>query len=94
MIDAFIDQNVDDAIKLENSYIANNFDEMKRIAHKMKTSVRLIGMSETVESALLVLEKYDTKTTPSKELQGTIDLVKSYCDRVILVLNAYKHSKG
>ena len=92
MIDIFLEQNQYDLTQLENSFIKSNRKGIKAIAHKMKTSIRFIGLPESVENALTKLEACDQINVELEDLRKEIHHVKKICTDAIPELFAYKKS--
>jgi len=90
MIEIFIDQNKLDLKILEEAIQENNFEMISSIAHKMKTSIRFVGLSKLIEENLDVMENIPEESHTMEFIKKNFKKVKKVCEKAQLELAEHK----
>jgi signal transduction histidine kinase/CheY-like chemotaxis protein/HPt (histidine-containing phosphotransfer) domain-containing protein len=77
MIDAFIEYNQMDLSRLETAIESDDIDDIKHIAHKMRSSVQYMGVSSEVEQLLYKIENFEIHQNFKPELINDFSLLMS-----------------
>lgn len=91
MIDLFIEDTPKELRKIENAIADIDFDAIKRVAHKMKTSVSFMGLNQIVP----LLKDMEIKSTTNLDLNGikvNFAVVTQTCTKAITELKT-EHSQ-
>jgi signal transduction histidine kinase/CheY-like chemotaxis protein len=90
MIETFIEYNQRDLSKLEIAIESNNLDEIKHIAHKMRSSVQYMGVCNRIEQLLYKIENIVSHKDFKVEIKNDFSVLQSKLNIVYLTLENEK----
>ncbi len=90
MIDIFLDQNTEDMKIIEDAIAKSNFGVIKAIAHKMKSSIQFIGLSDKIEDNLDAMENVPLESRNIEFIKKQFEKVKIVCKKATEELIEYK----
>lgn len=82
VISAFLDEVPQDLIALENAINSGNFEQIGKMAHKIKPNVDLLGMEQTRANAY-DLEQLGKAAGSIEEIKSKFPLLKKDVEQVI-----------
>lgn len=77
MLEIFIDQTPKDLNQLSTEIENNNFENASTIAHRMKTSINFMGLSEVLTSSLEIIENAKNNSTNKDILIKQLETIRS-----------------
>jgi HPt (histidine-containing phosphotransfer) domain-containing protein len=86
MISSFLKNTPESLVRMETALVKNDWEQIGKIAHKVKTSFTFMGMEETVVKAK-TLQDYGLKTTNQEEIPGLISDIKVAYNNAEVELN-------
>ena len=85
VISVFLEEVPEDLTALENAITSGNFEQIGKMAHKIKPNVDLLGMEQTRANAY-ELEKLGKESGNMEEIEAKFPLLKKDIEQVILEL--------
>ncbi len=82
VISVFLEEVPEDLAALENAIAAKNFEQIGKLAHKIKPNVDLLGMEQTRANAY-DLEQLGKKSGSLDEINAKFPLLKKDIEQVI-----------
>jgi signal transduction histidine kinase/CheY-like chemotaxis protein len=90
MIETFIEYNQRDLSLLHAAIDADDIDDIRHIAHKMRSSVQYMGVSNGVEQLLYKIENYNTHKDTISELKNDFEVLQAKIKMVYATLKKEK----
>ena len=87
IITMFIEQTPQNLHNLRAAAVAGNWKEMKALAHKMKSSVMMIG-NQDLEQIFIDLQNHAVSTQPAEKIPPLIEQASDICSDAITALKA------
>jgi signal transduction histidine kinase/CheY-like chemotaxis protein/HPt (histidine-containing phosphotransfer) domain-containing protein len=88
MIDVFIDQTPHDLLEIQKAISRADYEVIKSISHKMRTSISFVGLPEKTEESLLKMEELSAQESSLDSIKQEFELVKSICEQALKELMA------
>lgn len=82
VISVFLEEVPEDLVALENAIASSNFEQIGKMAHKIKPNVDLLGMEQTRANAY-DLEKLGKASGSMEEIKMKFPLLKKDIEQVI-----------
>ncbi len=92
MIDIFLEQTPLDLKSIEEAVYKSDFEIVKSIAHRMKSSIRFVGLADRIENDLDAMENTPVENRNIEFIKVHFDNVKSVCEKAMEELTEYKSS--
>ncbi|MBC7654204.1 MAG: PAS domain S-box protein [Oligoflexus sp.] len=89
MISLFIDQTPKSVQEIKSAYQNQDFDTVRKIAHRMKPSLLNLGI-KSLGNVITDIEHHSKDDQTSKKLEGLIDKVESVLEEVVIGLGKQK----
>ncbi|HET6990014.1 MAG TPA: Hpt domain-containing protein, partial [Bacteroidia bacterium] len=93
MIDIFLEQNPEDVNMLRNAVRDADFETIRLISHKIKTSVVFIGLDKHIQSQLAEMEKLGTEAQQLGEIKKLFAEVDHVCGKADQELKIIKSER-
>ena len=90
MITIFLDQTAIDLKNIEEAISKNNFETVSAIAHKMKTSIQFIGLTDKIKNDLDAMENIPEGSKNMDFIKNKFSNVKTVCQLAEAELIEYK----
>lgn len=76
MIDIFIKLTEENTANFKNALANDDFETIKKLAHKIKPSIDQLGIT-SLREVVREVEKYDVATEPKEELERKVNKIVS-----------------
>lgn len=86
VISVFLEEVPEDLAALENAVASEDFDQIGKMAHKIKPNVDLLGMEQTKENAY-ALEKLGKAAGSLEDIKTRFPLLKRDIEQVMVELH-------
>jgi signal transduction histidine kinase/DNA-binding response OmpR family regulator len=92
MINIFLSQTPEDLLDIESAINKNDFESIQYIAHRMKTSIRFVGLSGKIEESLDFLENEQGENISITQIQEHFEHIKNVCNKALEELKVYREA--
>ena len=81
MIKIFLDENPEEIAKLEKEIANENYDLIKSIIHKLRSTIPFIGLDKVIDREVAEIEELATKRTGIEMIKPLFEKVKAMCEK-------------
>ena len=81
MIKIFVDENPDEIVALEKAIQGEDYDSIKSIIHKLRSSIPFIGLDKIIDREVAEVEELSTKRTGIEIIKAHFEKIKAMCER-------------
>jgi PAS domain S-box-containing protein len=83
MMKLFLENTPEVLVNLRELYSSNNWEEIKKVAHKFKPTLSYVGIKE-LEGVVPQVEKCALQMDPEKKIPALLDKLDYYCNEALL----------
>ncbi len=86
MITLFLSENPEEIHSLEKGILEKNFDAIKSIAHKLRSTLPFIGLDKVIEKEVVQVESLAAERSSIGEIEDLFTKIKAMCQKAWLEL--------
>ena len=86
MITLFLSENPEEIHSLEKGIVEKNFDVIKSIAHKLRSTIPFIGLDKVIEKEVVQVESLAAQKTSIGEIENLFTKIKAMCQKAWMEL--------
>jgi HPt (histidine-containing phosphotransfer) domain-containing protein len=86
MIALFLSENPEEIKSLEAGILSGNHDQIKTMAHKLKSTIPFVGLDKVIGDKVSEIEKLASDKADIKEIEPRFAVIKKVCEKAYLEL--------
>lgn len=86
MINLFLSENPEEIQSMEKGILERNFDAIKSIAHKLRSTLPFIGLDKVIDKEVVEVESLATQRSSIGKIEELFTKIKAMCQKAWLEL--------
>ena len=86
MINLFLSENPEEIHSLEKGIKESNFDVIKSVAHKLRSTIPFIGLDKVIHKEIVEVETLAAEKTSISKIEELFQKIKTMCQQAWLEL--------